>query len=82
MHRGADGRLPKNRRPNASQGSPPVRIRCHALFLSLWAMESNSPDGFFAEAAEEFARPGELDMGRIIEIFANHGIELVLGNPA
>jgi len=29
-----------------------------------------------------FALPGEPDMGRIIEISANHGIELVLGNPA
>lgn len=33
---------------------------------------------FFAEAADEFAAGGEPDMGRIMEVCATYGIELVL----
>jgi quercetin dioxygenase-like cupin family protein len=39
-------------------------------------------ENFLPRRPRRPARPGELDMGRIIEISANHGIELVLGNPA
>jgi mannose-6-phosphate isomerase-like protein (cupin superfamily) len=35
---------------------------------------------FFARCADEFAKPGEPDMSRIVEVFHEHGIEL-LGEP-
>lgn len=34
-------------------------------------------ENFFARCAEEFARPGEADMSRIIEIGVEHGIHFV-----
>jgi mannose-6-phosphate isomerase-like protein (cupin superfamily) len=34
-------------------------------------------ENFFARCAEEFAKPGEPDMGRIVEIGAEHGIHFV-----
>jgi hypothetical protein len=43
-------------------------------------LNTTTPSGFekfFARCADEFAKPGEPDMSRIVEIGAEHGIYFV-----